>query len=116
MNADTLLRAGVRCDLLYQVSTHEHHCVAHSALLWISAQLAEMLDCITAGGLQHTQAAELRKSLPNRELQQVKVQTYRWCWKGWKSQLLEQQECGHGHIWLLSIYCTKQSCVAARCD
>lgn len=52
------LRAGVRCDLLYQVSTHEHHRVAHSAVLWISAQLAEMLDCIAAGGLQHIAALQ----------------------------------------------------------
>ena len=55
------LRAGVRYDFLYQVSTHKHHCVAHSAVLWISAQLTEMLDCIAAGGLQQVQAAALQK-------------------------------------------------------
>ena len=49
MNADWALRAWVQSDLLYDVGTHKDHRAAHSATLWVSAQLAEMLDCIAEG-------------------------------------------------------------------
>ena len=63
MDVKRTLRAGVHNDLLYHVSTHKDHCVAHSAVLWISAQLTEMLDCIAAGDSQNVLTAVLQKNV-----------------------------------------------------
>ena len=49
MYAQGALRRWVQSDLLHDVRTHKDHRAAHSAMLWISAQFAEMLDCIAEG-------------------------------------------------------------------
>lgn len=49
MNFDWALRARMQRDLLYDVGTHKDHRLANSAVLWISSQFAEMLDCIAGG-------------------------------------------------------------------
>lgn len=49
MNADWALKAWMQSDLPYDVSTHKDNCAAPFAVLWISAQFAEMLDCIAGG-------------------------------------------------------------------